>query len=73
MEALLGVDTKKTFLESLKKGYDTTLQIRQNQENKNPSQNQTSSDPLEKESQVWRNIRTSLSDPDSTDQSVQEN
>jgi hypothetical protein len=74
MEALLGVDTKETFLENLKKGYDNILQIRQkNQEKENPSQNQTSSYPLEKETQVWRNIRTSSSDPGSTGQSVQEN
>ena len=74
MEALLGVDTNETFLENLKKGYDNILQIRQkNQEKENPSQNQTSSYPLEKETQVWRNIRTSSSDPDSTDQSAQEN
>lgn len=74
MDALLGVEIKKEFLDRLNTGYQKRLEIRNKpKDNDNSSQNTGNFYSSEKESQVWRNIRSSSLDQDSTDQSVQEN
>lgn len=73
-EALLGMDIKEDILNRLLQGHKKSLEKQQDSEKtKETSQNFDNFYPLDKESQVWKNINSSLSDRDSTDQYVQEN
>lgn len=72
--ALLGMEIKKEILDRLQQGHKKSLEVRANKESsKETSQSSGNLYPFEKENQVWKNINSSSSDPDSTDQFVQEN